>query len=144
MTVAHGDGLLLSAGDFPDTRRAEGTVFAGVELDEMASRDVGATPLAGELAVPPDDFALEADVDAGRGSDHAVVAVQNATHLGSVENLAGEVRVGRNRLQAVHRVAERDLVVFEAGEQLDTEFDALVHTGRFGDDHKEFAGGDCL
>ena len=106
----------------------------------MASREVGATPPAGELAVPADDVALEADVRAAGRPDHAILALDNTPEFCRVEYLAGEVGVCRDRLDPVDGLRERQFLVFEVVEQRNAEFDPVVHVRTWARDHKAFAG----
>jgi len=107
----------------------------------VARREVGATPPAGELAVPADDVALEADVRAAGRPDHALLALDNAPEFGRVEDLAGEGGIRRDCLDAVDDRRERQLLVFEVFEQRNAEFDPVVHARTWARDHKAFAGG---
>jgi len=100
-------------------------VLAGVEADEMTSRDVRTTAPAGKLPFPGEDVALEADELSAAGTDDPVLAVDDAASLRRVEYLACHRGVGGERLEAVERLRERQLGVLEVGEQLDAEFDGL-------------------
>lgn len=122
-------------------------MFAGVEVDEVAGRDVGPTAPAGELPFPRDYVGLETDVVPTTGRDDAVLAVDDAACLRGVEYLPLDRRVGSDRLDPVHRRGDAQLLVFEAGEQFEAEVHGVVdrHGGgwerrqRKSDDHKRFA-----
>jgi len=126
-------------------------VFAGVEIDEVAGREAGATALAGELPLLGDHVRLETDVVASPGGDDAVLAVDDAACLGGVQYLALDRRVGGDRLDPVHGGGDAQLLVFEAGEQFEAQFHGVVgwhgrrceRRERKPDDHKRFPGPDA-
>jgi uncharacterized membrane protein YdjX (TVP38/TMEM64 family) len=102
-------------------------VFARLEADEVAGRERRTTALAGKLPLPADDVTLEADVAVAVRPHDAGLALDDAPHLGGVEYLAGHRGVGRDHLDPVHRVPERELLVFEVGKQFHAELDPFAY-----------------
>lgn len=91
-------------------------MLAGLELDEMAPREVRATALAGKVTLPGHHVGLETHVIAGLWPDEPVLPVDNPAEFGGVEDLTGEMWVGRDGLDPVDRRRQVEFGVFEVGE----------------------------
>lgn len=116
----------LSPGHFSDAGRSKGTVLSGREAHEMARRDTRATPLASELSLLCEHFALESEELALGRRNGVPIPLDHTTRSSGFENFARRGGVARDRLQPIDGFCERQLRVFEPFEQLDAELHRIV------------------
>ena len=93
-------------------------MFAGLEVHEIPSRNRDTTPPTRELTFLRNDFRLKGEKRRPIRPDDTVLALDDAASVRRIEDFADERRVGGDRLDAVHRLCQRQLGVFEPFEQL--------------------------
>lgn len=96
----------------------------------MTRRAVGTATLAGELALALDHVPFEPDIGASLWSNETLRPLDDAANLRGVENFSLACRHVRDEFDPVDGVGDRELLVFEVGEEFDAQFDGIVHTHR--------------
>lgn len=93
----------------------------------MTGRERCTTAPTGELALPRDDVALEADEAPGTNPNPSVFALDDPALFGRIEDTASGVWTTRDGFESIHRFGEGEFVVIEVREEAHAEFDHVAH-----------------